>query len=61
MEQVEIPSNAHILDVATGRGAVLFPLVKTLGPSGKVIGIDISTQMLKETSEEMFERNINSI
>jgi len=61
VEQVQIPSNAQILDVATGRGADLFPVAEALGFSGKVVGIDISTQMLKETSQEVLERNINSI
>jgi len=38
----------QVLDVATGRGAVLFPLAKAVGPLGKVVGIDISRQMVKE-------------
>lgn len=59
VEQVDIPSNSHILDVATGRGAVLFPLAQAVGPSGKVVGIDISRQMIKETSKDVIERNLN--
>ena len=61
VEQVNIPTNSHVLDVATGRGAVLFPLSQNVGPGGKIIGIDISQQMLKETSKELLERNISWI
>ncbi len=61
VEQVEVLPNQHVLDVATGRGAVLFPLADAVGPSGKVVGIDISQQMLKETSKEVLERNIDWI
>jgi hypothetical protein len=28
----QIPSGAHVLDVATGRGAVLFPAAECVGP-----------------------------
>jgi len=47
-----------VLDVATGKGAVLFSLAEAVGPSGKVVGIDISQQMINETSKEVLERNI---
>src|SRR5437588_1978458 len=59
VEQVDVPPNAHILDVATGRGAVLFPLAEAVGPLGKVVGIDISEQMLRETAKEVLERDID--
>ena len=50
VEQVQIPSNAQILDVATGRGAVLFPLAEALGSSGKVVGIDINADVKRNFS-----------
>lgn len=61
VEQVNVTPNQCILDVATGKGAVLFPLAEAVGPLGKVVGIDISQQMLKETSKEAHARNIDSI
>ena len=60
VEQVEISKGGQILDVATGRGAVLFPLVDAVGPKGKVVGIDISREMLKETSQELINRSIQT-
>lgn len=60
-EQVHIPPNSQILDVATGRGAVLFPLAQLVQPAGKVVGIDISREMLKETANEARLQNIHNI
>ena len=42
----------HVLDVATGKGAVLIPANQKLGPQGKIIGIDLSQQMLLETRKK---------
>lgn len=58
VEHASILPDQHVLDVATGKGAVLFPLAEAVGPSGKVVGIDISEQMIRETSKEVLERNI---
>lgn len=48
----------HVLDIATGRGAVLFPIAEGVGPLGKVVGIDISQQMILETSKDAIKRNM---
>lgn len=57
VELATVKPNMHVLDIATGRGSVLFPAAKAVGPSGKIIGIDISQQMIEETSKEALERN----
>ncbi len=59
VKQVKVLPGQHILDVATGRGSTLFPLAEAVGPSGKVVGIDISPQMLKETSKEALEKGLH--
>lgn len=59
VEHVNVVPGQHILDIATGRGAVLFPLADAVGPSGKAVGIDISQQMIAETSRELLERGVN--
>lgn len=59
VEHVNVLPGQHVLDIATGRGAVLFPLADAVGPLGKVVGIDISQQMITETSREALERGIN--
>lgn len=53
VEAARIPSGAKVLDVATGRGAVLFPAATTVGAQGHVTGIDLSKEMVEETSREI--------
>src|ERR1700687_5705360 len=42
VELAQIPAGARVLDVATGRGAILFPAAECVGQQGEVIGVDIS-------------------
>lgn len=43
----------RILDVATGRGALAFPAAKQVGPHGRVVGTDISAEMMSETTKDV--------
>lgn len=49
VDLAQIPAGAHVLDVACGRGAVLFPAAQQVGPEGHVTGIDLSEGMVQET------------
>lgn len=60
VELARIPSGAHVLDVATGRGAALFPAAKSVGTQGYVIGIDLSEGMVQETAKELARLGISS-
>ena len=42
VELVGIPSGARVLDVASGRGARLFPAAQASGEQGFVVGIDLA-------------------
>ena len=55
VELAQIPGGAKVLDVATGRGALLFPAAESVGPHGHVTGIDISESMVQETAKELGE------
>lgn len=61
VEHVNILPGQHVLDVATGRGAVLFPIAEAVGPLGRTVGIDISQQMINETSKEAHEKGLSWI
>lgn len=61
VKHVPVEANWQALDIATGKGAVLFPLAEKVGPLGKVVGIDISKQMLTETSIAIQKRDIDWI
>ncbi|HEY7127716.1 MAG TPA: methyltransferase domain-containing protein [Ktedonobacterales bacterium] len=50
-----------VLDVATGRGAALFPAAERVGPEGKVIGIDLAPAMIQETSKAVEERKLTQV
>ena len=47
-----IASGNRVLDVASGRGAVLFPAAEMVGASGDVIGIDLAEEMVRATNED---------
>jgi len=38
-----------VLDLATGRGAVLLPAARRVGPSGRAVGVDIAPGMIEHT------------
>lgn len=58
VERLDIPSGARVLDVATGRGALLFPAAQQVGPAGRVIGIDLAPGMVEATTAEIRERGL---
>lgn len=58
VEMAQIPGGAKVLDVASGRGAVLFPAAKQVGPRGRIIGIDLSEGMVQETGAEIRRRGL---
>ena len=59
VETAKIPKGARVLDVACGRGAVLFPAAERVGPRGQVIGIDLADGMARETQLEIQRRGLN--
>ncbi len=46
----------RLLDIATGRGAVLFPAVERLDGSGVAAGIDLTARMVELLSRDIEER-----
>jgi ubiquinone/menaquinone biosynthesis C-methylase UbiE len=61
VDLAQIPRGVTALDVATGRGAILFPLAETIGAQGKVIGVDISPGMVEETASEVIRRGLTNV
>lgn len=53
VERAQPTAAASVLDVAAGRGAVLYPAAKRVGPRGRVTGIDLSSVMVRETAAEI--------
>jgi len=59
VEIAQIPSGSKVLDVATGRGALLFPAAESVGPQGSVTGIDLSEMMVQETNKEIESKKMS--
>lgn len=56
-----LPLQARVLDVASGRGAVLFPTSEAIGPKGFVTGIDLAEGMTRETANEIAQRGLTNV
>jgi len=53
VDVAEIAAGADVLDVAAGRGALLFPAAAKVGPTGHVTAIDFSPDMVRETAKDI--------
>jgi len=58
VDTAQIPAGSKVLDVACGRGAVLFPAAQQVGSAGKVVGIDLAQGMTDETRLEIQKRGL---
>ncbi len=48
-----VTPGANVLDVAAGRGAVLFAAADQVGPDGHAVGIDLAENMVRETTADI--------
>jgi ubiquinone/menaquinone biosynthesis C-methylase UbiE len=58
VEFVPVRPGTAVLDVAAGRGAVLFPAAARVGEQGRVIGIDLADAMVRHTAAELHHRGL---
>jgi ubiquinone/menaquinone biosynthesis C-methylase UbiE len=61
LEGTEIAPGASVLDIATGTGLLALAAARKAGPTGKVIGIDLSPGMLAEARLKAAERGMQVI
>lgn len=47
VELMQLPGGAQVLDAATGTGFAALAAMRKVGPSGKVLGVDVSEGMLE--------------
>jgi ubiquinone/menaquinone biosynthesis C-methylase UbiE len=55
-----VAAGDRVLDLAAGRGANLFAAAEVVGPAGRVVGIDLAEEMMRETSREIAARGLSS-
>lgn len=60
VELAEVRPGARVLDVGTGRGAVLFAAVERIGPQGYALGVDLSEGMVGQAAEEIARRGVRN-
>jgi len=58
--QLQLVGNEHVLDVATGTGAVALTLADCL-PKGEVTGIDMSDGMLRQATNKAADRGLTNV
>jgi ubiquinone/menaquinone biosynthesis C-methylase UbiE len=58
VELAAVQAGDQVLDVATGRGAVLFAAAELAGKRGRVIGVDLAEEMVALTAADIRARGI---
>lgn len=53
VDELAVQPGERVLDVGCGRGAALVPLAEATGPTGHVLGIDLSPRMVALTAEDV--------
>jgi SAM-dependent methyltransferase len=61
VERADVRPGMTVLDVGTGRGAVLWPAAEAVGPEGRVVGIDLSDEMVRRTSDDARARGLQHV
>jgi ubiquinone/menaquinone biosynthesis C-methylase UbiE len=56
--RAQLRPGERVLDLGTGRGAVLFPAADAVGPSGRVVGVDLAPRMAQLTAAEIEARGL---
>lgn len=59
VDLADLDSGDKVLDVAAGRGALLFPVAAKVGPTGHVTAIDFSPDMVRETAKDIESRKLS--
>ena len=60
VEAAGVEAGQRVLDIASGRGAVLFPSAERVGTTGEVIGIDLAEEMARATNDEAARRGLTA-
>lgn len=57
VELAALSAGEYVLDIGCGRGAALFAAADAVGPSGQVVGIDVSPAMVAKTAANLRSRH----
>ena len=59
--RAQLRPGERVLDLGTGRGAVLFPAAQAVGLTGRVVGIDLAPRMVDLTDAEAQARGLAQV
>ncbi len=60
-EHLSLAPGMRILDVATGKGAVLLPMARQVGSAGHVTGVDLSGAILREADRAVCAAGLHNV
>ena len=58
VEVADLRPGESVLDLGAGRGATLVPAAERVGPSGRVVGVDLSQEMVALLAAELERRGL---
>jgi ubiquinone/menaquinone biosynthesis C-methylase UbiE len=61
IELLSLPVGLRVLDVCCGAGASALPAAQLVGPTGKVIGIDLSEKLLELARTKATQRHLTNV
>ncbi|MBD2432689.1 MULTISPECIES: class I SAM-dependent methyltransferase [Fischerella] len=61
LELVHLQKGQKLLDIATGTGIIAIAAAQIVGSEGKVIGVDFSSEMLKQAQQKIEELGLQNI
>jgi ubiquinone/menaquinone biosynthesis C-methylase UbiE len=61
VEHMPLAPGARIIDVATGKGAVLLPIARRVGSEGYVTGVDLSSTILQEADRSVCAAGLTNV
>jgi len=61
VELADVRPGQRVLDLAAGRGAVLFPASDRVAPNGEVVGVDIAPGMVERTQAEIARHGLSHV
>jgi len=61
IELASLPIGSRVLDVCCGAGASALPAAEAVGPTGKVVGVDLAKQLLESARAKAVQRRLGNV
>jgi ubiquinone/menaquinone biosynthesis C-methylase UbiE len=61
VEELPVRAGDSVLDIGTGTGTIAFYAASLVGPSGKVVGVDLSKGMLAEAGKKLAASGLDNL